>query len=61
MGIDYEYAAVLEFDDAHGLNAYLEHPSHKQLSSRFHDVFEHALMYDFELREGEAGVAALLD
>jgi hypothetical protein len=27
---------------------------------QFHDAFEEALMYDFELQEGEAGVAALL-
>ncbi|MDA1184442.1 MAG: Dabb family protein [Acidobacteria bacterium] len=60
MKIDYEYAAVLEFDDAAGLNAYLEHPAHQQLASQFYQAFEQALMYDFELREGEAGVAALL-
>ena len=60
MKIDYEYAAVLEFDDAAGLNAYLEHPAHQQLASQFYAAFEHALMYDFDLREGETGVAALL-
>ena len=61
MKVDYEYAAVLEFDDANGLNAYLKHPVHEQLASQFHEAFEHALMYDFELQEGEAGVAALVD
>jgi uncharacterized protein (DUF1330 family) len=60
MNVDYEYAAVLEFDDAAALNAYLEHPAHQQLASQFHDAFEQALMYDFELQEGKAGVAALL-
>jgi uncharacterized protein (DUF1330 family) len=59
MNVDYEYAAVLEFDDAAALNAYLAHPAHQQLASQFHDAFEQALMYDFELQEGEAGVAAL--
>lgn len=60
MDVDYEYAAVLEFDDAAGLNAYLEHPAHERLASQFYEVIDRALMYDFELQDGEAGVAALL-
>jgi len=60
MHVDYQYAAVLEFDDTAGLRAYLEHPAHQQLASRFSDVFEHALMYDFDLKEGTAGLAALV-
>lgn len=60
MQVDYQYAAILEFDDAAGLKAYLEHPAHQQLASQFFDVFEHALMYDFDLREGTAGLEALL-
>ena len=60
MNVDYEYAAVLEFDDATALNAYLEHPAHEQLASQFYQAFEQALMYDFEFQEGTAGVAALL-
>jgi hypothetical protein len=59
MPIDYQYAAVLEFDDAAGLTAYLEHPAHAQLASQFFSAFEHALMYDFDLKEGAAGLAAL--
>jgi stress responsive alpha/beta barrel protein len=60
MRVDYEYAAILEFDDAAGLAAYLGHPAHQQLGERFFSVFEEALMYDFELEEGEKGVAQLL-
>ena len=60
MPVDYQYAAVLEFDDAAGFNAYLEHHAHQQLASQFFEAFEHALMYDFDLKEGEAGLAALL-
>jgi len=60
MRVNYEYAAVLEFDDAAGLLAYLEHPAHQQLGDRFFSVFEEALMYDFELQEGPEGSAALL-
>lgn len=59
MRVDYQYAAVLEFDDVGGLTAYLEHPSHEQLASQFFDAVEEALMYDFELAEGTAGLAAL--
>jgi stress responsive alpha/beta barrel protein len=59
MRTDYSHAAILEFDDAAGLQAYLEHPAHQQLASRFFEAFEEALMYDFELREGEEGIAAL--
>jgi hypothetical protein len=60
MTVDYQFAAVLEFDDEAGLRAYLEHPAHEQLGSQFFDVFDRALMYDFELTEGATGLAALL-
>ena len=60
MRVDYQYAAVIEFDDEAGLKAYLEHPAHQQLSSQFYNAFEQALMYDFDVKEGAAGPAALL-
>jgi len=60
MHVDYQYAAILEFDDVTGLKAYLEHPAHQQLGSQFSGVVEHALMYDFDLSEGTAGLVALL-
>ena len=59
MRTNYEYAAILEFDDVAGLEAYLEHPAHEALGAQFFAVFEEALMYDFELKEGAAGVAAV--
>lgn len=59
MREDYPFAAVLEFDDMDGLRAYLDHPAHGQLAERFFESFEQALMYDFELRDGEEGVVAL--
>src|SRR5918993_5344557 len=52
MTVDYQFAAVLEFDDEAGLKAYLEHPAHGQLGSQFFEAFEQALMYDFALTEG---------
>jgi hypothetical protein len=60
MRVDYSYAAVLEFDDVAGLKAYLEHPAHAALGAMFFACFEDALMYDFELKEGAAGIADLL-
>jgi hypothetical protein len=59
MRADYPYAAVLEFDDLAALEAYLEHPAHDALASRFFATFEEALMYDFDLSEGVEGVADL--
>jgi hypothetical protein len=60
MRIDYTYAAVLQFDDLAGLRAYLDHPAHVELATRFFEIFEEALMYDFELLDGENGVAGLM-
>jgi hypothetical protein len=59
MRVDYEFAAVIEFDDAAGLQAYLAHPLHETLAERFFAVFENALMYDYELEDGTAGVDRL--
>ena len=60
MSSNYPYAAVLEFDDLAGLKAYLEHPAHKRLGSCFFEAFEEALIYDFAMQEGAAGLAAAL-
>jgi hypothetical protein len=59
MTVDYQYAAVLEFDDVAGLKAYLEHPAHEQLGAQFFDVLEQALIYDFDLAEGTAAPAGI--
>ena len=59
MGVGYEFAALLDFDDVEGLQAYLEHPAHAALATRFFQVLDEALMYDFELDEGEAGLEKL--
>ena len=56
MRADYQHAAILEFDDVAGLKAYLEHPAHEALGAQFFAVFEEALMYDYELEEGAAGL-----
>jgi hypothetical protein len=60
MRADFPYAAIIEFDDNAGLAAYLEHPAHDQLGTQFFAVFEEALMYDFDLADGAAGLTKLL-
>ena len=60
MRVDYEYAALLDFDDLAGVKAYLDHPAHEELATRFFHVIEDALMYDFELEEGERGIEYLV-
>jgi|SRR5687767_3436723 hypothetical protein len=59
MSVDYQFAAVLEFDDEAGLKAYLEHPAHQQLGALFFETFEQALMYDFSLADGTAALAGI--
>ena len=48
MSEDYPFAAVIEFDDLAGLQAYLEHPQHKRLGTLFYGLQEVALAYDYE-------------
>ena len=60
MTVDYEYAAILEFDTVADLTAYLAHEAHEALGALFFEAFEVALMYDYEMQSGAAGVAALL-
>lgn len=59
MTVNYQYAAVIDFDDEVGLKAYLDHPAHHDLGAQFFEAFEQALMYDFELKEGLSGLASL--
>lgn len=61
MKEDYEYAAILEFDDLEGLKAYLAHTAHEQLAASFFGSSEVALIYDFELGEGAAALVNLVE
>ena len=60
MRVNYEFAALLEFDDLAGLRAYLDHPAHETLAKRFFEAIDESLIYDFELEEGEEGLRDLL-
>ncbi len=61
MAVDYQYAAVIEFDDVAGLKSYLEHRAHDELGRRFFESIEEGLVYDFEMMTGADGLADLLE
>jgi len=61
MTESYPYAAVVEFDDLAGLQAYLLHPRHQMLGELFYRLLEKALAYDYEMvKPGGPGVTASL-
>ena len=43
-----DYVVAIEFDDVEGLAAYLGHPAHDELGTRFTESLAAALVYDFE-------------
>ena len=49
MRHDYQYAALIEFDDREGLEAYLRHPAHEAAGRQFTEAASHALAYDYEV------------
>jgi hypothetical protein len=51
---DFPLAAVLEFDDRAGVEAYLGHPAHADLSRVFWMTGEKALAYDFDCHDAAA-------
>jgi hypothetical protein len=51
MREDFEYAAVIEFDDLEGLTAYLEHPAHAAAGQHFTSSGAMSLAYDYEMVE----------
>ena len=51
MRDNYEFAALLEFDDRGGLVDYLRHPSHQSLAAYVTIAAQRALAYDYELED----------
>jgi stress responsive alpha/beta barrel protein len=43
-----DYLVSIGFDDLEGLQAYLRHPAHAELSARFYQCLSAAMVYDFE-------------
>jgi hypothetical protein len=60
MRDDYEYAAIIEFDDLEGLTSYLAHPSHVALGRHFTSSASRSLAYDYAVVDAGAG-AQLID
>lgn len=58
MRDDYEFAAVIEFDDVDALKAYLSHPSHSAIGRHFTASASKSLAYDYVM--ADAGEAAPL-
>jgi hypothetical protein len=61
MHTDFPYAAVLEFENADALRAYLDHPAHEAISTRFFAALADTLIYDFEVEESADGLRGLLE
>jgi hypothetical protein len=49
MRDDYEFAAIVEFDDVDALKTYLAHPSHATIGRHFTASASRALAYDYAL------------
>lgn len=47
---DFPFAAMIEFDDLAGLQAYLRHPAHERLAELFYRLQEAAMAYDYEVK-----------
>jgi hypothetical protein len=50
MADDYPYAAIVEFDDLPGLQAYLDHPAHQTLGALFYEFLDAGLVYDYQMK-----------
>jgi hypothetical protein len=51
MQVDFQYAAIMEFDDRAGLEAYLHHPAHETIGRHFTASAVRALAYDFVMAD----------
>jgi hypothetical protein len=60
MRDDYEFAAIVEFDDLDGLKSYLGHPSHAAIGRHFMASAARSLAYDYTLVDA-AEVTLLTD
>jgi Stress responsive A/B Barrel Domain len=58
---DFPFAAILEFDDVDGLRAYLDHPAHGPISTRFFAALADTLIYDFDVDESAEGLRGMLE
>ena len=50
---EFPYAAILEFASEDDLRTYLEHPAHEMLGAQFYTTSQAAMVFDFELLDGD--------
>src|SRR5688572_13820928 len=55
----YPFAAILEFENEAALRAYLDHAAHQALGEQFYLIAESALVFDYDLVEGDKAGAIL--
>jgi hypothetical protein len=53
MPVSLDHAAIIEFDDLAGLQAYLRHPAHEALGQRFMRSLEASAIFDYQMQGGE--------
>ena len=58
---DLPYAALLEFDDQAGLQAYLQHPAHEEVGRRFFEVMDGGVVFDYGLQDGTSAGEVVLN
>jgi hypothetical protein len=51
MQVDYQYAAIMEFDDRSGLEEYLRHPAHHAAGRHFTMSASNAVAYDYDVSD----------
>jgi hypothetical protein len=57
---DLPWAAIVEFTNREGLDAYLTHPGHQRLGKLFNDTVEAGFVYDYDVVDA-ASVATLIE
>jgi hypothetical protein len=53
MRDEYEFAAIVEFDDVEGLKSYLTHASHATIGRHFTSSAARSLAYDYEVLDDQ--------
>ena len=50
---EFPFAAILEFESEADLRQYLDHPAHEAIGTQFYTTSDAAMVFDYELLEGE--------
>jgi hypothetical protein len=52
-GVDFPFAAILEFESESDLREYLDHPAHRSLGEQFYLTSDASLVFDFVLVDSD--------